>query len=100
MTMNTKRRRQPDDKTKGDTGAPTIEQQDWDAIQSGEIAPESVPADRDISYPPSTVERSGDLPEEDDDNPYQESDEALPDDVEEAALARDPSKERSQSGDS
>jgi hypothetical protein len=99
-TMNTKRRRQPDDKTKEDTGAPTIEQQDWDAIQSGEIAPESVPADRDISYPPSTVERSGDLPEEDDDNPYQESDEALPDDVEEAALARDPSKERSPSGDS
>jgi hypothetical protein len=98
-TMNSKRRQQRDGKTKEDTGAPTIAQQDWDAIKSGEIAPESVPADRDISYPPSTVERSGDLPEEDDDNPYQESDEALPDDVEEAVLARDPAKERSQSGD-
>jgi hypothetical protein len=90
--MNIGRRRQPNDKTNEDTEAPTIEQQDWDAIKSSEIVPESVPADGDISYPPSTVERSGDLPEEDDDNPYQESDEALPDDAEEAALTRDPSK--------
>lgn len=31
--------------------------------------------------------------EEDDDNPYQESDAALPDDLEEEVLDRDPSKE-------
>jgi hypothetical protein len=93
--MKIKRQPQRDDRTKEDTGAPTIEQQDWDAIKSGEIVPEGVRADGDISYPPSTIERSGDLPEEDDDNPYQESDEALPDDVEEAVLSRDPSKERS-----
>ena len=33
------------------------------------------------------------LPEEDDDNPYQESDEALPDDEEEAEISRDPERE-------
>ena len=31
--------------------------------------------------------------EEEDDNPYQESDEALPDDKEEAAIRRNPSRE-------
>ena len=35
----------------------------------------------------------GDLPEEDDDNLYQNSDEALPDDGEEKAIANDPSRE-------
>ncbi|WP_457302531.1 hypothetical protein [Phyllobacterium sp. P5_D12] len=33
------------------------------------------------------------LSEEDDDNPYQESDEALPDDEEEAEISRDPERE-------
>ncbi len=40
-------------------------------------------------------EPTGELPDEDDDNPYQESDEALPDDLEEAVLRKDPSKEGS-----
>lgn len=40
-------------------------------------------------------EPTGELPDEDDDNPYQESDEALPDDLEEAVLGKDPSKEGS-----
>ncbi|SMH40246.1 hypothetical protein [Mesorhizobium australicum] len=40
-------------------------------------------------------EPNGELPEEDDDNPYQESDEALPDELEEAVLRKDPSKEGS-----
>lgn len=39
------------------------------------------------------VERSGELPGEDDDNPYQNSDEALPDDREEAAIERHPDRE-------
>lgn len=38
---------------------------------------------------------TGELPEENDDNSYQESDEALPDDLEEAVLRKDPSKEGS-----
>lgn len=40
-------------------------------------------------------ESSGELPEEDDDNPYQESDEALPNELEEAVLRKDPSREGS-----
>lgn len=40
-------------------------------------------------------EPDGELPEEDDDNPYQENDDALPDDLEEAVLSKDPSKEGS-----
>lgn len=40
-------------------------------------------------------EPNGELPEEDDDNPYQESDEALPDELEEAVLQKNPSKEGS-----
>ncbi|BCG83706.1 hypothetical protein [Mesorhizobium sp. 113-3-3] len=41
------------------------------------------------------TERDGTLPEEDDDNAYQNSDEALPDDEEEGVLSRDPSNEGS-----
>jgi hypothetical protein len=40
-------------------------------------------------------ELDGELPEEDDDNPYQNSDEALPDDEEEAAIRRNLSREDS-----
>jgi hypothetical protein len=74
---------------------PTIEEQDWDAIETGQIVPESVPDNGDESFPDETIQKPGDQPEEDDDNPYQESDEALPDDAEEAALTRDQSKEGS-----
>ena len=38
-------------------------------------------------------EDAGDLSEDDDDNAYQESDEALPDDEEEREIARDPERE-------
>lgn len=62
------------------------EKADWDAIESGGGAPDNRPVD-------------GDLPGEDDDNPFQDSDEALPDDREEAALRRDPSKEGSRFGE-
>jgi hypothetical protein len=89
--MNDERRR----KAQKQPDSPTVEQQDWDAIRTGQIVPESVPDNDDIRYPTSTIQKSGDQPEEEDDNPYQESDEALPDDAEEAALKRDPSKEGS-----
>ncbi|WP_254026972.1 hypothetical protein [Mesorhizobium ventifaucium] len=52
--------------------------------------PGSVPGNGDIRY---DLEKEAELPEEDDDNPYQESDEALPDDEEERALSRNPSKQ-------
>ncbi|MGX7877436.1 hypothetical protein ACVDG5_036755 [Mesorhizobium sp. ORM6] len=74
------------------TGAPSSEQQNWDAVEGAKILPDSVAAERDTD---DAMERDGTLPEEDDDNAYQNSDEALPDDEEERVLSRDPSKERS-----
>jgi len=59
--------------------APALEQQDWDAVVTGDLIPDS-------------IAETGDLPEEDDDNPYQNSDEALPDDREEVAISRDTSR--------
>ena len=75
-----------------ETEAPTIEQQDWDDLEGGRILPDSVAVNGD---PKDHAEPEGDLPEEDDDNPFQESDEALPDDEEERVLSRDPSREGS-----
>jgi hypothetical protein len=69
---------------------PIIQQQDWDAIKGGKILPDSVSENGEISY---GVEKDGDLPEEDDDNAYQNSDEALPDDQEESAIKRHPTRE-------
>lgn len=63
--------------------APEMEQTDWDSIASGTVSAEVVPDDGDIRYPEADTAES---PEEDDDNPYQESDEALPDDGEEEAI--------------
>lgn len=85
-------RRKPDpqeDESARDEG-PSLEQPDWEAIESGEIAPDSIPQNGDLRY---DVERPGEVQAEDDDNPYQNSDEALPGDKEEAAIERDPSKE-------
>jgi len=77
--------------------APGIAEQNWDALDSDALKPESVPDNGDIRY--DEDEPTGELPEEDDDNPDQESDEALPDDREEKAIARDPSKEAGRFGD-
>lgn len=74
----------------GETEAPTIEKQDWDAVEGDKVLPDSVVVENG-----DTEETEGALPEEDDDNPYQDSDEALPDDKEERVLSRDPSKEGS-----
>lgn len=71
-------------------GAPTIAQTDWDEIEAGELEPTDSPANGDLRYP---QEKSGRLPGEDDDNPEQESDEALPDRGEERVLRRNPGKE-------
>jgi len=71
---------------------PTIEQQDWDSFGGNEVLPDGLTTEDGA---PDLRETEGSLPEEDDDNPYQESDEALPDDEEERVLSRDPSKEGS-----
>ncbi|MDX8540550.1 hypothetical protein EN858_10860 [Mesorhizobium sp. M4B.F.Ca.ET.215.01.1.1] len=81
-----------DDRTPNDeVEAPTPRQQDWDAVKGASIVPDESLPEADV--PESAgIEKEGELPEEDDDNPYQESDEALPDDAEEAAIKRDPAR--------
>ncbi|RWM15602.1 MAG: hypothetical protein EOR72_12770 [Mesorhizobium sp.] len=61
-------------------------------MEGGRILPDRVAVNGD---PQDDAEARGDLPEEDDDNPFQDSDEALPDDEEERVLSKDPSKEGS-----
>lgn len=65
--------------------APTREQQDWNAIKGAKILPDSVAGE-------GGLEKDGELPDENDDNAYQDSDDALPDDAEEAAIKRDPAR--------
>lgn len=68
--------------------APEMEEQDWDELEGAE--PDSMPENGDFRYVEKDgIEMEGDLPEEDDDNPDQESDEALPDDEDEQAIRRD-----------
>ncbi|ESY73721.1 hypothetical protein X743_08775 [Mesorhizobium sp. LNHC252B00] len=68
---------------------PALEKQDWDAIRGSEVLPDGVPPDGDSR---NATEKSGELPDEEDDNAYQNSDEALPDDEEERLISQNPSK--------
>ena len=77
-----------------DADAPELEQLDWDAVRNAEFVADSAPQNADLRNRSNNGERSPEAPEEDDDNPYQESDEALPDDDEERAI-RDRNKARS-----
>jgi hypothetical protein len=58
---------------------------------NGDIRP--VPGAGEDAFVSTEGEVPGDLPGEDEDNPYQNSDEALPDDEEERRLGRNPSRE-------
>ena len=80
-----------------DLKGPALEVQDWTDLD-GATEPVSSPDNGDLRYAPQESP-SGDLPGEDDDNPFQESDEALPNAREEAALRRDPSKEKDRFGE-
>ncbi|EJN04306.1 hypothetical protein [Phyllobacterium sp. YR531] len=74
-----------------------IETQDWDEVGSSEVQADDelvISGGRQVES-----EDAGDLSEDDDDNPYQESDEALPDDKEEAEIALDPEREGRRFGD-
>lgn len=74
-----------------------IETQDWDEVGAAEVQ-----ADDDLAILGGRQlesEDAGDLSEDDDDNPYQDSDEALPDDEEEAEIAFDPEREGHRFGD-
>lgn len=71
-----------------DTDKRDIEQTDWDGVAGEEIDPVAVPGTDDLDFQAPADDLVGDLPEEDDDNPYQESDAALPEDSEEEAISR------------
>jgi hypothetical protein len=82
-------------------GSPVHEAQQDNGGSEG-ANPQAADADREAPEPgqPDTEspmrrqpEPAGGLPEEDDDNPYQGSDEALPDDTEERVISRNPGKE-------
>lgn len=72
--------------TKDEVEAPTPRQQDWDETRGARILPDSV---QEIGE--NNIEKDGESPEEVD-NTYQNSDEALPDDAEEAAIEGDHSR--------
>ena len=78
--MEPRRKPGPDDEVE----APTPRRQDWDETRGARILPDSVQGNSE-----NDIEKDGEPLEEDDDNAYQNSDEALPDDAEEAAIEGD-----------
>ncbi|HVW58051.1 MAG TPA: hypothetical protein VHC00_20445 [Rhizobiaceae bacterium] len=85
----------PQDDRRPPEEAPEIAQQDWDEIEGAEIRPADAFQNGDLRYRRHEGRRQDHSSDEEDDNAYQESDEALPDDREEAALRRDPTREKS-----
>jgi hypothetical protein len=71
--MEPRRKPGPDDEVE----APTPRHQDWDETRGARILPDSVQGNSE-----NDIEKDGEPLEEDDDNAYQNSDEALPDDAE------------------
>jgi hypothetical protein len=63
---------------------PQREQLDWEQLKNAEFVSEIVTGNGDLH---GNDGEATEAPEEEDDNPYQESDEALPDDAEEKAIA-------------
>ncbi|HVK90894.1 MAG TPA: hypothetical protein VM468_05730 [Mycoplana sp.] len=65
-------------------------------VDAAETAPDSLPDPGDVSPAP---DHDGAAPESQDDDAYQNSDEALPDDAEEQTIARNPWREGKQFGE-
>lgn len=74
-----------------DNGNPALSREDFQDIGDPDLQPSDAPSNGDLRF--EDDDPSGELPGEDDDNEYQESDEALPDDEEERAIARNPGRE-------
>lgn len=87
------------EKTKGREGSTemSMKKRDWNEVSSEEMPIDDELAIRGERHAAS--EDAGDLSEDDDDNPYQNSDNALPDDEEEDEIARDPEREGHRFGD-
>lgn len=68
---------------------------DWEALRPADLD-RGAPAETEEDSPVNGgIEKSGEMQGEDDDNAFQESDEALPDDREERAIRRHPDREGS-----
>lgn len=76
-------------RTKADEqiNGPAVTSADWDAVAGEETDADQAFENGDFRY-----EDGAETPEEDDDNPFGKSDEALPDDREERAISRDNAK--------
>lgn len=74
------------ERSRDSVDGPSLEQQDWSDLASL-AEPDSRPDNGDIQYPAAGATNPGRLSGENDDNAYQQSDEALPDDDEEEAIA-------------
>jgi hypothetical protein len=90
------------DKKRKDAGGPKAPRsegmEDLEQLPEPDVAPGNgdirpVPGASEDAVLVTETEAPSDLPGEDDDNPYQHSDEALPDDEEERRLRRNPSRE-------
>lgn len=89
MAPRRKHRREEDPAT----DSPLLEQTDLDALAGDAFDGGRSPDEADLPYYVE-IDDDADAPEENDDNAYQNSDEALPDDENEHVLARNPSKTR------
>jgi hypothetical protein len=71
-----------------------VKTQDWDQFGGDEVK-RDIENEDVLAHVEAIEEEEAQEEVDNDDNPYQESDEALPDDEEEAAISRDPSREGS-----
>ena len=76
----------PGEKTDIDVEGPTVEATEWEALEGAQDSEAAVFDNGDIRY---SEEESTEPLEEDDDNAFNESDAALPDDEEEHEIGRD-----------
>lgn len=91
MNDNNKADRRRDAGTSGETPVKT---QDWDRFGGDEVKLD-IGDDEILAHVEEVEEEEAEEAVDNDDNPYQESDQALPDDEEEAAISRHPSREGS-----
>lgn len=87
MVANKKAGGKPQPADESRSSETPLEPRDWDDAGIEEVEPEDLPRDEPLIADLELLEeREQDISDDDDDNAYQESDEALPDDAEEAAI--------------
>lgn len=93
--MNDNRKAHHQDKPQSEPVSPAetpVKTQDWDQFGGDEVELDIENEDI-LAHVEDVGEKQAEEEIDSDDNPYQESDEALPDDAEEAAISRHPSRE-------